>query len=232
MQYRTIRAAPPNPADAAESAAEDLFLDDEEVRVLGSLVEKEATTPDYYPLTLLAVLSACNQRSSRDPVVSYDEDTVTRTLERLQSKGLAHRISSSAAGRVPRYRHLFHDVFGVNRPQGALLCVLMLRGAQTAGELRQRASRVYEFHSLEEVEQSLAELAEKTRRPLVAKLPRQPGSREPRFIHLLSADQPPASLQDSGNVSAEPALESRLMEMEQRITRLEDQIRELTELLR
>jgi uncharacterized protein len=155
-----------------------------EVRVLGSLVEKQLTTPDYYPLTLNALTNACNQLTNRDPVVSFDEATVVRALDGLRDKRLA-TLFHGAESRVAKYRHNVGDVLPLAPPEVALLCVLMLRGPQTIGELRTRSERLYAFENLPDVEASLNGLS--TREPpLVAKLPRQPGTKESRYGHLLS----------------------------------------------
>jgi uncharacterized protein len=155
-----------------------------EVRVLGSLVEKQLTTPDYYPLTLNALTNACNQLTNREPVVSFDEATVVRALDGLRDKRLA-TLFHGAESRVAKYRHNLGDVLPLAPPEVALLCVLMLRGPQTIGELRTRSERLYAFENLPDVEASLNGLT--TREPpLAAKLPRQPGTKESRYAHLLS----------------------------------------------
>ena len=155
-----------------------------EVRVLGALLEKEIATPEYYPLSLNALVNACNQKSNRDPVVSYDEEIVEQALEDLRAKGLAVRITGGDS-RVPKHGQRFTEALNLGRREAALLCVLMLRGPQTAGELRGRAERLYSFEDLEGVETTLQHLAEQG---MVKKLPRQAGSREPRHAHLLSGD--------------------------------------------
>lgn len=155
-----------------------------EVRVLGSLLEKEITTPDYYPLSLNALVNACNQKSNRDPVVSYDNDTVERALESLRAKGLAVRITGGES-RVPKHGQRFTESLNLGRREAALLCVLMLRGPQTVGELRGRGERLYAFEDLEGVESTLNHLADQG---LVTRLPRQAGSRESRYAHLLSGE--------------------------------------------
>jgi uncharacterized protein YceH (UPF0502 family) len=156
-----------------------------EVRVLGALVEKQVTTPDYYPLTLNALVNACNQLTNRDPVVSYDETTVVRALDGLREKRLA-TLFSGAESRVAKYKHNLGDVLLLTPAETALLCVLMLRGPQTVGELRTRTERLFVFDTLPEVEESLAALAARTPQPLALKLPRQPGTKESRYSHLLS----------------------------------------------
>ena len=160
------------------------ILDASETRVLGALMEKEVTTPEYYPLSLNALVNACNQKSNREPVVSYDEDTVERALEGLRAKGLAVRITGGDS-RVPKHGQRFTESLNLGRREAALLCVLMLRGPQTAGELRGRTERLYAFDDLESIESTLHHLAEQG---MVKQLPRQAGSREPRHAHLLSGD--------------------------------------------
>ena len=156
-----------------------------EVRVLGSLIEKEITTPEYYPLTLNALVNACNQISNRDPVVSFDEKTVARALEDLREKKLVWMVTG--VGRVPKYEHRFAEALKLAEQELAVLCVLMLRGPQTVGEIRGRTGRLYEFKELEEVELTLQALMS-AELPLVVKLPRQPGTKESRYAHLLSGE--------------------------------------------
>jgi hypothetical protein len=188
MQYRTIRLTPGEQGGQDATGFDPhVALSPEELRVLGSLVEKQNTTPDYYPLTLNAVVAACNQKSSRDPVVSYTEQAVTAALDSLREKGLSRIITSSEGGRVPRYRHLFYEAFNLSQPQGAALCVLMLRGPQTVGEIRGRASRIYDFASLDEVQDTLDELRKNQPRALVTRLARPAGTKQPRYGHLLGS---------------------------------------------
>ncbi len=163
------------------------ILNEVEVRVVSSLVEKQLTTPEYYPLTLNALTQACNQKTNRDPVVSFDEAEVVRALESLREKNLVYVFYGSSS-RVPKYKHMLPEVFQLNERQLALLCVLMLRGAQTVGELRERANRLAEFNRLDEVEEALKSLIEKELQPLVTKLTRQPGQKEARYAHLLAGD--------------------------------------------
>jgi uncharacterized protein YceH (UPF0502 family) len=165
--------------------AEEPLLNEAEVRVLGSLIEKQITTPEYYPLTLNALTHACNQISNRDPVVAYDEKTVARALESLREKNLAY-IFYGSESRVPKYKHVVPEVLGLTPPQVAAMCVLMLRGPQTVGEVRGRTTRLYEFKELAEVEATLEELATHDPQPLVARLPKLPGRKESRYAHLLS----------------------------------------------
>ncbi len=164
-----------------------IHLDDVEVRVLGCLMEKEVATPEYYPLSLNALVNACNQKSNREPVVQYDEDTVETALGDLRTKGLATRISGHDM-RVPKHAHRFAEVINLGRRESAVLCVLMLRGPQTAGELRSRTERLYAFDDLEAVDACLTRLMEWQPDALVTRLPRQTGYKEVRYAHLLSGE--------------------------------------------
>ena len=158
-----------------------------ETRVLGSLIEKQVTTPEYYPLTLNALTLACNQKNNRHPVTAYTENQVSDALESLREKNLTYVFYGSTS-RVPKYKHVMPEVMHLNPAEMALMCVLMLRGAQTLGELRGNGSRLHEFSSLEEVEQTLNGLISRDEEPLVVRLPRQPGQKEGRFAHLLSGE--------------------------------------------
>ncbi len=163
------------------------ILTDIETRVLGSLIEKQVTTPEYYPLTLNALTLACNQKNNRNPVTAYSEQQVADALESLREKNLTYVFYGSTS-RVPKYKHVMPEVMHLNHAETALMCVLMLRGAQTLGELRGSASRLHEFSSLEEVEETLNGLISREPEPLIARLPRQPGQKEGRFAHLLSGE--------------------------------------------
>ena len=240
MDYRTIRPARFDQGAGTEPAipASELLLDGIELRVVGSLVEKETTTPDYYPLTLNALVSACNQKSSRDPVVSYTSEEVSATLDRLREKDLATEIRSSDGGRVSRYRHLFLERFQLNRREAAVLCVLMLRGPQTTGEIRGRSSRLYEFESLAEVDQSIALLSREEPRPFVVKLPRAPGTKESRYAHQLGGEVDVSELAIAEPVAShEPradrvsTLEHELDDVKQRLADLERQFEDFRRLL-
>jgi uncharacterized protein YceH (UPF0502 family) len=167
----------------------ELQLDEAEARALGALLEKEITTPEYYPLSLNALVNACNQKSNREPVVSYDEETVLQAIERLRDKGLA-LVSTGRESRVPKYLHRLPERFNFDRRELAVLCVLLLRGPQTPGELRGRTQRMYEFDDLEGVEATLTRLMEREPDPLVKRLARQPGTKESRYAHLLGGDVP------------------------------------------
>ena len=164
-----------------------MTLNEEEVRVLGSLVEKQVTTPEYYPLTLNALTLACNQKNNRHPVISYDEETVSEAIESLREKNLVYVFYGSTS-RVPKYKHMMPEVFQLDAKELALMCLLMLRGAQTPGELRGRTDRLYDFKSLEEVEETLNSLIAREPEALATKLPRQPGQKEVRYAHLLSGE--------------------------------------------
>ncbi|HVF57047.1 MAG TPA: DUF480 domain-containing protein [Pyrinomonadaceae bacterium] len=158
-----------------------------EVRVAGSLVEKQVTTPEYYPLTLNALVNACNQISNRDPVVAYDERTVAGALESLREKNLVYVFYGSDS-RVPKYKHILTEIFKLSPAELAVMCVLMLRGPQTVGEIRGRTGRLYNFADLGEVETTLENLAAREDGPLVARLARQPGRKEARYAHLLAGE--------------------------------------------
>jgi hypothetical protein len=163
------------------------LLIDEDVRVLGSLAEKELTTPENYPLSLNALTNACNQISNRDPVVQYDEATVKAAVDRLRKYSLVRSIQRADA-RVMKYMHLMGDALDLDRAEIAAMCVLMLRGPQTVGEIRTRAGRLFDFQSLEGVEATLNRLAARAPTPLVTRLERQPGQKEARFAHLLAGE--------------------------------------------
>ena len=187
-----------------------------ELRVLGCLIEKQRTTPDVYPLSLNALRLACNQSTNREPVVDYDEPTIRDALQRLSTKGWA-RLASGPSSRAVKYRHLFDDALELAPPEISLLAVLMLRGAQTVGELKSRTERLHRFGSLTEVDETLHALAG---RELVVRLERRPGQKEERWAHLLgeAADVAPSA---ESNVS-----------LEERVRRLEVEVAELREELR
>lgn len=201
----------------------DIKLDNIEVRVLSSLIEKRITTPDYYPLTLNSLTAACCQKSNRNPVVSFDEKTVVRGIERLQEKGLVQKIYK-ADSRVPKYQHLFTERYKFNDREVAILCELMLRGGQTPGELRSRAGRMCSFQGIEEVESVLAGLMERDE-PVITKLQRQPGRKEQRYMHLFSGV---IEGEDAAyKMPMEPAA-VMVMEEDERIASLENKLEALT----
>lgn len=196
----------------------DQILTQVEVRVLGSLIEKAITTPEYYPLTLNALTNACNQISNRDPVVSFDEKAVARALESLREKNLAWMVTG--IGRVPKYEQRFAEAYKLAEQEIAVLCVLMLRGPQTVGEIRGRTSRLYEFKELEEVELTLQALMT-SEPPLAVKLPRQPGTKESRYAHLLAGEVQIEEREAATRL--EPATLEVLQENE-RLSRLEEEV--------
>ncbi|MFA5203642.1 MAG: DUF480 domain-containing protein [Lentisphaeria bacterium] len=202
------------------------LLTPEEARVLGSLVEKQLTTPDYYPLTLNALVAACNQKNNRDPVVEYDERTVVRALDGLRGKKLAW-LTSPAGTRVAKYEHRLHESRPcVGRPELALLGVLLLRGAQTLGELRTRTERMHPFPTLEAAEDTLQRLIVRDE-PLVARLPRLPGHKECRFVHLFCGPPEMAPLLAPPPEPARLALaaeDARLAALEAQVASLREEL--------
>jgi uncharacterized protein YceH (UPF0502 family) len=165
----------------------EIQLNEIEVRVLGALLEKETTTPDHYPLSLNALVNACNQKSNREPVMNLDQNAVREALDSLDAKHLAGPLSS-AESRVTKYAHRLQEAFNFDRRETAVLCVLFLRGPQTPGELRVRTDRMYSFDDLAAVESTLHRLMMEREPPLVKKLPRVPGTKESRYAHLLAGD--------------------------------------------
>ena len=202
------------------------ILTELETRVLGSLIEKQITTPEYYPLTLTALTLACNQKNNRNPVTSYSENQVADGLESLREKNLTYVFYGSTS-RVPKYKHVMTEVMHLSHAEVALMCVLMLRGAQTLGELRGNASRLHDFSSLEEVETILNGLISRDPEPLVARLPRQPGQKEGRFAHLLSGDIDLEALAETERVAA--ASPSRRINLEQKVEELSAEVAALKE---
>jgi uncharacterized protein YceH (UPF0502 family) len=196
-------------------------LNEVEVRVLGALIEKQVTTPEYYPLTLNALVQACNQKNNRSPVVSYDEPTVTEALESLRAKNLAYVFYGSNS-RVPKYKHVMTEIFELSAQELALMCVLMLRGPQTAGELRGRTDRLYDFSGLEEVEETLDALITKEPQPLVVRLARRSGHKEVRYAHLLAGEPSQDYEPDRGHAEQE-TVSSRA----DRVSRLEQEVEAL-----
>ena len=194
-------------------------LTDIETRVLGALVEKQVTTPEYYPLTLNALTLACNQKNNRYPVTSYTESQVSAAVESLREKNLAYVFYGSTS-RVPKYKHVMPEVLHLNHAELALMCVLMLRGPQTPGELRGNAARLHEFSGLDEVEQTLNALISRDPDPLVVRLPRQAGQKEVRFAQILSGEPKiePVTFTDRVQ-SVEP--------LEQKVERLATEVEEL-----
>ncbi|HLH06108.1 MAG TPA: YceH family protein [Terriglobales bacterium] len=191
-----------------------------EARVLGSLAEKETTTPDYYPLSLNALVNACNQKSNRDPVMNVDEDAVRDALDSLSGKGLA-TAASSAESRVTKYEHRLQEVFNFTRGEAAIMCALLLRGPQTPGELRGHTERMYQFAELADVQSTLQRLMQREE-PLVHVLPRQPGTKEARYMHLLSGENVAQAPQTTTEVS--PADVDRISRLEDTVQALQSEL--------
>ena len=212
-------------------------LADVDVRILGSLIEKELSTPDYYPLSLNALTNACNQTSNRDPIVHYDEDTVARAIEGLRKRSLV-RVVQQSGSRVSKYRHLVNETLGLVSRQTAVLCVLMLRGPQTVGELRTRTERLVRFESLEEVETVLEQLMSRAPSPIAGRLPLQPGQKELRYAHLLAGEVtyegPPdrpahsqAHVMSAGRAEAGQGAADRVAALEQAVDELRRDVADL-----
>ena len=204
----------------------NIVLNAAEARVLGSLVEKDITTPDYYPLSLNALINACNQKNNREPVTNFDEDTVRLALRNLSEKRLAGP-AAGADSRVTKYEHRLQEVFNFTRRETAILCVLLLRGPQTPGELRGRSERMHRFEDLDEVLSGLQQLMRREP-PLAKALGRRPGTKEIRYAHLLSGDveawEPPA---DAGFVAGGPSDNERMDHLEEEVASLQREVAEL-----
>lgn len=195
-----------------------------ELRVLGSLIEKQITTPEYYPLTLNSLTAACNQKNNRNPVTSFPESEVEEALYTLREKNLAYVFHGSTS-RVPKYKHVAPEVLHLSPPEVAAMCVLMLSGAQTVGEIRTRGSRLYPFNGLEEVEETLRALAGRDGEPLVVKLPRQAGQKDARFVQLLSGEPDIEQFSESSPVERT----ARRTNDSDRVAKLEEQVQELSQ---
>ncbi|HEX8814452.1 MAG TPA: YceH family protein [Terriglobales bacterium] len=199
------------------NATLDIRLNEVEIRVLGALIEKDITTPDYYPLSLNALVNACNQKNNRDPVMNLDENAVRDALSSLQEKRLAGP-AGGADSRVTKYEHRAQEVFNFGRQETAVMCVLLLRGPQTPGELRGRTERMFRFETLDDVQSTLQKLMQ--REPaLVKMLARQPGTKEARYAQLLGGDM--------HGVEAAPAPHAAANSDDSRVARLEDEVAEL-----
>jgi len=203
-----------------KTGAMDLLLHPIEVRVLGSLLEKEITTPEYYPLSLNALINACNQKSNREPAVNFDQETVEHALQTLRDKGLLLSITG-AGSRVPKYGHRISEKLNLGRRELAILCELMLRGPQTLGELRTRADRMHSFDDLAQVESVIEHLPE-----LITKLPRRSGEKEARYAHLLSGE--PAISENEPEVP-QPMRSDRIANLEAEVAELRSDLESLKE---
>ena len=204
-----------------------LILNETEVRVLGSLVEKQLTTPEYYPMTLNALVAACNQKSNRDPVVSYDESTVTVTLDTLRDKNLVYTFHGSTS-RVVKYKHMLPNVYELDPAETAVMDVLMLRGPQTVGEIRGRTDRLFDFSGLTEVQETLDKLAWRDE-PLVVRLERQVGQKDARYAHLLSGEIDIASLPVARERTTSGAQDGRIEQLESEVDSIKSEIAHLKE---
>jgi uncharacterized protein YceH (UPF0502 family) len=202
----------------------EILLNEVEARVLGSLIEKEITTPDYYPMSLNSLVNACNQKSNRDPLMNLDEDAVRDAVRGLQGLDLS---SSRVDSRVPKYEHRIQEVFNFTRGETAIVCALLLRGPQTIGELRGHSERLYRFEDLSDVQSVLQRLM--TREPpLVKILPRQAGTKESRYMHMLCGDlEPQLAQKPSGSELADPAVAAGRALNSDRIERLEEEMQRL-----
>jgi len=197
------------------------ILTETEARVIGALIEKQLTTPEYYPLTLNALVAACNQKTNRDPVVSFTEQTVQKSLDDLREKNIVYVFYGSTS-RVPKYKHILDKVCELEPPETAVICVLLLRGAQTLGELRERTGRLHEFSSLGEVSETLDSLARRDE-PLVARLERQPGQKEVRYAHLLSGEVVAAKQPPEKSFSANQTENERVAKLEEDFKNLQSE---------
>ena len=207
-----------------------MVLNEYELRVIGALVEKQIATPDYYPMTLNALTNACNQKNHRDPVVAYDDGTVTKALDSLREKKLAYTFHGSEA-RAVKYGHVFPKAYDLNEAGTALMVVLILRGPQTPGELRSRTGHLRTFENLPEIESLLQGFASRTE-PLVVKLPRQPGSRESRYAHLLGGEINVEQFEqaESAPRSARGG-DERVAKLEEQVAALQNEVNELRQQL-
>lgn len=205
----------------------DIFLNDVDARVLGALIEKEITTPDYYPLSINSLVYACNQKNNRDPVMSLDENAVRDALHALAEEHLAGP-ASGADGRVTKYEHRAHEALQLTRREIAVLCIMLLRGPQTPGELRSRSERLFAFEDLADVQSTLQRLMQREP-PLVAVLPRQPGTKEARYAHLFSGEvqAAPPPQHAAAATSARPEDGERVATLESEIASLRSEIEEL-----
>jgi len=209
-----------------------VILSEIETRVLGSLIEKDITTPDYYPMSLNALVNACNQKNNRDPVMTLDEGAVRDALATLQEKRMAGP-ASGADSRVTKYEHRLQEAFNFDRREIAVICVLLLRGPQTPGELRGRTDRMYHFEALEDIVSTLDRLAHREP-PLAAVLPRQPGTKESRYMHLFSGEPPEQGVMERViPAAAAPGnpLSDRVATLEEQVVRLRSELSDVQQQL-
>lgn len=197
-----------------------VLLQPEELRVLGSLIEKSRATPDYYPMTISSLTNACNQKTSRNPIVNYNEETVNLTLNALKIKGLVSTVTGGSS-RTVKYKHNLGIVYPLVPGELTVICLLLLRGALTPGEINTNASRLYEFETIEEVQQILQKLASENP-PFLKQLDKKPGQKEARFIHLFSTGTEEEVFDSPQNL---------LPELEQRVEKLEKELEEMKEML-
>ncbi len=197
-------------------------LSAEEIRVLGSLMEKSRTTPDYYPMTINSLTAACNQKSSRKPVVQYDDDTVVKALDSLKKKGLVS-TATGGSSRAVKYKHNFAIVFPVIPAEVALICLLMLRGAQTPGELNTNSGRLYEFETLDDVQQTLEKLSSGDV-PFLTLLPRRSGQKEARYMHLLAETLEIPEDDETETIYTSSNQTNNVTTLEQRVAKLEEEL--------
>lgn len=211
----------------------NILLNEVEIRVLGALMEKEITTPDYYPLSLNALVNACNQKSNRKPSMSLDEDAVREALRSLDDQALA-RSSASTDSRVTKYEHQLQEVFNLDRRESAIFCVLLLCGPQTPGELRVRAERMHHFDDLSAVQSALQRLMQRES-PLVKMLPKQPGTKEARYAHLLAGEveteQAEPMVKTASTIRSGPGSEERLSALEEKVANLQKDFADLKKIL-
>ena len=210
----------------------DVVLNDDEVRVLGCMIEKELSTPDYYPLSLNALTNACNQKSNRDPLLSLEETDVVRAVDSLRFNQLV--VLSSDGGRVPKYRHILSERMRLSPPELAVLGELLLRGPQTLGELRGRTERMHSFTDIAAVDSVLEELMARTP-PLLTRLPRQPGRKEPRYAHLFAGEPVQSDVEHSSypEMAQEKVLagNERMLKLEEQVTSLTEEVAELRRMI-
>ncbi len=195
-------------------------LTETEARIVAALVEKQLTTPEYYPLTLNALIAACNQKTNREPVVSYDERTVSNALEDLRDKNIVY-VYYGSTSRVPKYKHMVPQVFELEPSETAVMCVLMLRGPQTIGEIKERTGRLYDFRDLNDTNETLEALTKRDE-PLITRLERAPGQKEARYAHLLCGEV--TSYTPPEKVSRGTANDERFEKLEQELENVKSEL--------